>query len=82
MFGVSLLGEQGRKSFPSAVLAFWEGWMFSKFSAVVVVEYEVDNFSKFFTPGWMVEAPKEQNFHKSQKGNILFPSFFHLSRKS
>ncbi len=27
--------------------------MFSKFSAVVVVEYEVENYSKFFTPGWM-----------------------------
>ena len=54
-------------------------WMFSKFSAVVVVEYEEDNYSKFFTPAWMVEAPKEQNFHKSQKGNILVPSFFYLS---
>ena len=36
--------------------------MFSKFSAVVVVEYEVENY-----------------FDKSQKGNILFSSFFHLS---
>ncbi len=53
--------------------------MFSKFSAVVVVEYEEENYSKFFTPGRMVEAPKEHNFHKSQKGKILFPSFFHLS---
>ncbi len=52
--------------------------MFSKFSAVVVVEYEVENYSKFFTPGWMVEATKEQIFYKSQKGDFLLP-FFHLS---
>ena len=52
--------------------------MFSKFSAAMVLEYEVENYSKFFSPGWMVEALKERNFHKSQKGNFLFPSFFHL----
>ncbi len=80
LVSVCLLGEQGSKSFLSVLIfSFLGGLDFSKCSALVVVEKEVKKYSKFFTLGWMVETPQEQNFHKFQRGKFLFLSFFHLS---